>query len=83
MKDPEISLHKWVISNDYNSMYPMNMVGFNMSAETYKPLAKIPSDLRTLIMENFYDQNEDRVMDLPQDVWDKTTKLLEKYNYSM
>ena len=34
-------------------------------------------------MENFYDQNEDRVMDLPQDVWDKTTKLLEKYNYSM
>lgn len=83
VKDPEIGLHKWVISNDYNSMYPMNMVGFNMSAETYKPLAKIPSDLRTLIMENFYDQNEDRVMDLPQDVWDKTTKLLEKYNYSM
>lgn len=83
VKDPERGLWKWVFSDDFNSMYPMNMVGFNMSPETYVPLAKAPSDLRSILMQNFYDQNEDRVLDLPKEIWDKTTELLKKYNYSM
>ena len=59
------------------------MVGFNMSPETYVPLAKCPSDLRDLVMKYFNSQDEDKALGVSQDVWDKVTPLLQKYNYSM
>lgn len=83
VREPVQGRHKWVLSFDYNSMYPMNMVGFNMSPETYVPLAKCPSDLRDLVMKYFNSQDEDKALGVSQDVWDKVTPLLQKYNYSM
>ena len=83
VRNPEQGRHKWVLSLDFNSMYPMNMVGFNMSPETYVPLAKCPSDLRDLVMKYFNTQDEDQILDIPEDVWTNVTKLLQKYNYSM
>src|SRR5574344_83949 len=83
VREPIMGRHKWVLSFDFNSMYPMNMVGFNMSPETYVPLAKCPSDLRDLIMKYFNSQDEDKALDVSQDVWNKVTPLLQKYNYSM
>lgn len=83
VRKPVKGRHKWVLSFDYNSMYPMNMVGFNMSPETYVPLSKCPSDLRDLIMKYFNSQDEDKALDVSQDVWDKVTPLLQKYNMSL
>ena len=83
VREPEQGRHKWVLSFDFNSMYPMNMVGFNMSPETYVPLARCPSDLRDLVMKYFNSQDEDKALDVSQDVWNKVTPLLQKYNYSM
>lgn len=83
VRKPVKGRHKWVLSFDYNSMYPMNMVGFNMSPETYVPLSKCPSDLRDLIMKYFNSQDEDAALNVRQDTWDKVTPLLQKYNLSM
>lgn len=83
VRDPIAGKHQWVLSEDYNSMYPMNMVGFNMSPDTFVPLSKAPAEIRSILMQYFNDQDEDRVLNLPQDVWDQITPLLQKYQLSM
>lgn len=83
VRDPEQGKHTWVMSFDYNSMYPMNIVGFNMSADTFVPLAKCPSELRPLIMQYFNDQDEEKVLNYGNEVWDKVIPLLQKYKLSM
>lgn len=35
VKDPQVGLHKWVVSFDLNSLYPHLMLQYNMSPETY------------------------------------------------
>lgn len=35
VKDPKIGMSKWVVSFDVNSMYPMNIIQYNISPETY------------------------------------------------
>ena len=83
VKDPIRGKHHWVMSFDYNSMYPMNMVGFNISAETYVPLSKCPPELRPYIQKYFNSQDEGKVLDLPNEVWDKVVPLLQKYHLSL
>ena len=83
VKDPIRGKHHWVMSFDYNSMYPMNMVGFNISAETYVPLSKCPSELRPYIQKYFNSQDEGKVLDLPNEVWDEIVPLLQKYHLSL
>lgn len=35
VKDPQVGMHKWVVSFDLNSLYPHLMLQYNMSPETY------------------------------------------------
>lgn len=81
---PSVGLKRWVLSGDVNSMYPLlGMCGFNMSPETYVDIHNVPSDLRDIIIKYFNDQNEEARFDIPDDVWKETTRLLNKYNFSL
>ena len=76
--------HKWVLSADVNSMYPLlGMVGFNMSPETYIAKHNLPSDLKDIVLTYFNDQNEENRLNMDRNIWDVTSNLLEKYNYSL
>lgn len=84
VKDPIIGKHKWTVSADVNSMYPLlSMVGFNMSPETYIPKNKLPSDLREVVLKYFNDQDESKRFDIDEKTWEYTASLLEKYNYAL
>lgn len=37
VKDPVIGMHPWLVSFDLNSLYPMLMLQYNMSPETFMP----------------------------------------------
>lgn len=84
VRTPQLGKHRWVLSGDVASMYPiLAMVGHNMSPETYVPMDKVPEDLRTLLLKHYNDQNEDRIIALPDEIKDEVSALLRKYNYSM
>ena len=49
VKDPQVGLHKWVVSFDLNSLYPNILVQYNMSPETIID-GKIPNiDVDTIL----------------------------------
>lgn len=84
VRDPNKGKHKWVVSADVNSMYPLlGMVGFNMSPETFIPKHKLPSQLRDIVMQYFNDQDESKRLTLPNEVWQTTTRLLEENNMAL
>ena len=84
VRQPVTGKHEWVVSEDVNSMYPLlSMVSFNMSPETYVPLSKAPAELREFILTYYTDQDEDRCLNLSNEVKLKTIELLKKYNFSM
>ena len=76
--------HNWVLSADVNSMYPLlGMVGFNMSPETYIPISDLPPELRDIVLTYFNSQDEGARLELPDDIWNATTSLLNKHNMSL
>lgn len=76
--------HKWVLSADVNSMYPLlGMVGFNMSSETFIPKYKLPNDLQEYIRRYFNNQDEASRLELNPEIWNEVSALLKKYNYSL
>ena len=84
VRDPNKGKHKWVISADVNSMYPLlGMVGFNMSPETFIPKYKLPDLLRDLVLTYFNDQNEANRLDLSEDVWNTVIKELQEHNLAL
>jgi DNA polymerase elongation subunit (family B) len=84
VKDPNKGKHKWVISADVNSMYPLlGMVGFNMSTETYVPKHKLPNELRDIVLAYFNDQDESKRFDIPTEVFEKTTELLHEHDLTL
>jgi DNA polymerase elongation subunit (family B) len=84
VRDPNAGKHKWVISADVNSMYPLlGMVGFNMSPETYVPIHKLPDSLRDIVLTYFNDQEEDRRFDIPEEIWKKTEDELKSNNLAL
>lgn len=84
VRDPFKGKHKWVLSADVNSMYPLlGMVGFNMSPETYIPKHKLPPELRDIVLQYFNNQEEAQRLELPPEVWEATTDLLNKHNMSL
>jgi DNA polymerase elongation subunit (family B) len=84
VRDPDVGKHKWVISVDVNSMYPLlGMVGFNMSPETYIPVHKLPPELRHYILKYFNDSDESKRFDIVNEEWDIISNLLVKYNMSL
>ena len=84
VRDPVKGKHKWVISLDINSMYPLlGMVGFNMSPETYIPKYKLPPELRDIVLAFFNDQDESARLKLTPDIWAKVSELLREHNLSL
>jgi len=84
VREPEVGKHNWILSADVSSMYPLlGITGFNMSPETFIPKHNLPSDLRDILLQYFNDENEQDRLKLPEKVWNRTTSLLKKYNYSM
>jgi len=82
--DPQVGKHKWIMSSDVNSMYPLlGMVGFNMSPETYIPIHKLPVDIRTIILKYYNNEEESERFSIPEEVKENLKVLLNKYNYSM
>ena len=78
--------HRWVLSADVNSMYPMlGMVGFNMSPETFVPKSKLPDDLKDIILSHWsrFNVNTSEIFDVSPENKKITSELLNKYNYSM
>lgn len=84
VRDPNKGKHKWVISADVNSMYPLlGMVGFNMSPETFIPKYKLPDQLRDIVLTHFNNQDESGRLTMEQSIWDNTTKLLQEHNLAL
>lgn len=84
VRDPNAGKHKWVLSADVNSMYPLlGMVGFNMSPETFVPKSKLPNDLKEYVLRYFNDQEEDRRFDIPKEEWERIIDVLEKHNMAL
>lgn len=61
VKDPYVGKHKWVVSFDLNSLYPMTIVQYNMSPETIVDGKTLPCDV------DYYLNGAT----IPQDVLDK------------
>lgn len=84
VRDPVKGKHKWVMNFDVNSMYPQfSISGFGMSPETLVPKAKIPADLRELVLQYFTNKTDQEILEIPQEVWNRVTPLLKKYNFSL
>lgn len=83
VREPQKGKHKFVLSNDFSSLYPSIIRSSNMSPETYVPMHKLPADLFAIVSKYFKGQNEDLLFDVPDRVWIELNKLLVKYNYSI
>jgi len=84
VRESEKGKHKWVLSADVNSMYPLlGMVGFNMSPETFIPKYKLPEELKDIILSKFNDQDEESRFNISEELWSKTMDLLVKHNLSL
>ena len=81
---PRVGKAKWILSADINSAYPLlGMVAGNMSPETFVEIHKRPIEMQDHILKYFNDQDEGRVLELSPEVKAETTRLLQKYNYSL
>lgn len=84
VRDPVKGRHKWVMNFDVNSMYPQfSIAGFGMSPETLVPKAKLPPELRELILQYFTDRKDQEILDIPEEVYAKITPLLKKHNLAL
>ncbi len=77
-------IHKWVISEDYASLYPFCVMSMNLSPETQIPHKDVPHDLKEAT-KSFYraEECEDIYIALPLEQKQYIASLLKKYNYSM
>lgn len=85
VKDPIPGKYEWVYSVDVTSMYPSQMMAFNMSAETFVFQKDVPEDLRAE-MENLK-LSTDEQFHLKEYFADKSkyakfSALLQKYNFA-
>ena len=82
--DPKVGLHRWVISSDIASMYPLvGMVAHNMSPETYIDPDTLPMEVKRVFKKHLNDQNEQRVHNLPKEATDEISQVAKKYNISI
>ena len=84
---PRVGKHRWILSADINSMYPLlGMVAHNMSAETFVNIQDRPKELQDMINKHFYDQDEARLLELyysNPEVFTLMSTILTKYNFTM
>lgn len=80
VKQPEVGLHKFVMSIDYNSLYPSKLDSQNMSIETYIPPEELPNELKVFYAKYMIDQNEKKFLD--KDIQNEIKTLTKKYKVS-
>ena len=51
VKDPQVGMHKWVMSFDLNSLYPHLIMQYNISPETLKPGCKMEEGIVDKILD--------------------------------
>lgn len=84
VKDPVRGRHKWVMSADVASMYPLlGMTAFNMSPETIVDIPHLPSGLRDIVLTYFNDQDEGKLLDYSSDIWEATRDALVQSNLNL
>jgi len=79
-------VYKWVLSEDYASLYPNIMMQKGLSPESYVPENEIPRDLFALIQQSGIYRAIDcdiRYMALSPDLKEAIRLLLVKYNLTM
>jgi DNA polymerase elongation subunit (family B) len=80
VKEPIKGKHYWVISIDFNSLYPSIMDMLNLCATTYIPYDKLPEELKE-IYKLFRDEDEEKLLN-DEDLQKKIRELTHKYNVS-
>ena len=53
VKDPQVGLHKWVVSFDLNSLYPHLIMQYNISPETIKGMHKTVPTVDKMLSQEF------------------------------
>ena len=53
VKEPQIGLHKWVVSFDLNSLYPHLIMNYNISPETIKGMHKTVPGVDEMLIQSF------------------------------
>jgi DNA polymerase elongation subunit (family B) len=79
--DPEVGKHNWIVSFDWASLYPSIIRWCNFSPETYINTKDLPPELMHLKTNVFID-DEDLLINRVDELIEKVTPLLEKYNVS-
>ena len=79
--DPVIGKHEWIVSFDWASLYPSIIRWCNFSPETWVPTDKLPAELQE-IRKTYFVDDEDVLLRKVDEVIEKVTPLLEKYDYS-
>jgi len=83
VKEPLPNIYEWGFSLDVNSMYPSQIIAFNMSPETYVPISKLPMDLQMAIQKLGLSIDDDYFIDeyfKNPHLFDEYSQLLNKYN---
>ena len=53
VKEPQVGLHKWVVSFDLNSLYPHLIMNYNISPETIKGMHKTMPTVDKMLSQEF------------------------------
>lgn len=70
----QVGFHKWLLSIDLNSLYPMNEIQYNIGPNTYIPREQLPSELAVLKAKYTLDDLVHKRVDL---------SMLQNYNLIM
>ena len=62
VKDPQVGMHKWVMSFDLNSLYPHLIMQYNISPETLVGGCKMKEGMVDKILDNKVETNKDYCM---------------------
>ena len=78
VKNPQTGRHEWLISIDFNSLYPSIMDMLNLCASTYIPKTKLPIDLLEIV-KLFEDEDEEKLLK-NEKLQERIKFLTHKYN---
>lgn len=77
-------IHRWIISEDYTSLYPFCMMALNISPETYIKRENVPLELIEISEELYRKENcEDILLNFTKEKKNRLTSLLLKHGLSM
>ena len=83
VRDIEKGKHKWIVSSDVNSMYPLlGMASFNMSPETFIAFEDRHPDVQALntLLDT---QDEDEILAITEEQWKIIREVAQKHNVAL